>query len=199
MTGRSRKFNNQEPENDILEEVQEELKNSLSNEDEDDGIDVQELSERDKPEQLKISQLEKDIFDYRDKLIRKAAEFENYKKRTSDEFIRLIETANEDLILKLLPVVDDIERFEKNFNDDIQVKDIKKGVDLIFEKFKAVLSATGLTEIEAVGKPFDPELHEAMMIVDNPEAEQNTVVDQHEKGYFLGKKVIRHTKVIVSK
>jgi len=147
----------------------------------------------------KISKLENEAFEYRDKLIRKAAEFENYKKRTSEEYIRLIGTANEELIIKLLPVLDDIERFRKNYSENINASDLKKGIDMIFDKFRNILKNQGLAEIEVLNTPFDPELHDAMMTIEKEGIEPNSVVDQYEKGYKLNDKVIRHSKVIVSK
>ncbi len=147
----------------------------------------------------KVSSLEKEIFEYRDKLVRKVAEFDNYRKRTSEEFLRLVNTAGEDLIIRLLPVIDDIERFQKNYTEKTNAADLKKGVDLIFEKLNTVLKNAGLSEIEAVNTPFDPEIHDALLMVEKEGAESNTVVDQHEKGYRLNDKVIRHSKVIVAK
>ncbi|MBN2789542.1 MAG: nucleotide exchange factor GrpE [Candidatus Delongbacteria bacterium] len=145
------------------------------------------------------SNLEKEIFEYRDKLVRKAAEFENYKKRTSEEFLRLIETATENLIIKLLPVIDDMNRFQDNYKPEMRSDDLKKGIDLIFDKYMSILKTSGLEEIDAVGKEFDPELHEALLQVENPDVESNIIVDQHQKGYTLKNKVIRHSKVIVAK
>ena len=147
----------------------------------------------------KISELEKEIFEYRDKLVRKAAEFENYKKRTSEEFLRLVETATENLIIKLLPILDDMHRFRDNYKPEMKSEDLKKGIDLIFDKYTEILKNAGLQEIDAVGKEFDPELHEALLQVENPDIESDYIVDQHEKGYTLKDKVIRHAKVIVAK
>jgi molecular chaperone GrpE len=105
MTGRSKKY-----ENEIIEES--ELNETEIQSDEENFQADETPSVSDNCDE-KIRSLENEIFDYRDKLVRKAAEFENYKKRTSEEFVRIISTANEDLIMKILPVIDDIERFEK--------------------------------------------------------------------------------------
>ncbi len=146
-----------------------------------------------------LEKLKQDIFDYRDKLVRKAAEFENYKKRTSEEFVRLINTASEEIILKLLPVLDDMDRFNKNYNDKMKAADLKKGIDLILEKFRTVLKNSGLEEIVSLNLPFDPDMHDALMATEVEGTEPNTVIDEHEKGYTLNGKVIRHAKVVVSK
>jgi len=190
MSGRSKKYQDEKISENELDQAEEAL------------AEENEAKEEMKPDSSanedKISSLEKEIFEYRDKLVRKAAEFENYRKRTSEEYIRLINTAGEDIILKLLPVIDDIERFQKNYSENINSSDLKKGVDLIFEKLNSILKNAGLTEIEAVNSPFDPDFHDALMMVENKDVEPNTVVDQHEKGYRLNDKVIRHSKVIVS-
>mgnify|MGYP001499009777 CR=1 FL=1 len=190
MSGRSKKYQDEKIAGTELDEADEILTGEETAEEET-------KPEVSAPEE-KISSLEKEIFEYRDKLVRKAAEFENYRKRTSEEYVRLINTAGEDIILKLLPVIDDIERFQKNYSDAIRPEDLKKGVDLIFEKLYTVLKNAGLSEIEALNTQFDPDLHDALLMVENKDVEPNTVVDQHEKGYRLNDKVIRHSKVIVS-
>jgi len=142
---------------------------------------------------------ETELQNYREKFVRKIAEFENYKKRTSEEYIRLISSANESLILKLLPVMDDIERVGDNYKPEIKLEDFKKGTDMIFNKFKGIIDGLGLKEIEAVGNEFDPNFHEALMMVENDKVDSNKIIDQHEKGYIYNEKVIRHSKVLVAK
>ncbi|MDD3044142.1 MAG: nucleotide exchange factor GrpE [Candidatus Delongbacteria bacterium] len=199
MSGRSKKYQNEKinEEQTVIEETETTENNATDSvpEEESQTEDETDLSRLEE----KISKLENEAFEYRDKLIRKAAEFENYKKRTSEEYIRLIGTANEELILKLLPVLDDIERFQKNYSDKTNVSDLNKGVDMIFEKLGYILKNQGLSEIEALNTAFDPELHDAMMTMEKEGVEPNYVVDQYEKGYKLNDKVIRHSKVIVSK
>ena len=142
---------------------------------------------------------ETELQNYREKFVRKIAEFENYKKRTSEEYIRLISSANETLILKLLPVMDDIERMGNNYKPEIKLEDFKKGTDMIFNKFKGIIDGLGLKEIEAVGNEFDPNFHEALMMVENEKVDSNKIIDQHEKGYIYNEKVLRHSKVLVAK
>ena len=177
----------------------EEETQEISSEDLSENGDVEESVEEQKGEEIPADDKDAQVMEFRDKLLRKVAEFENYKKRTSQEFVRLVESANQDLILKLLPVKDDIERFNKNYNEEHGIKELKKGVDMIFEKFNTVLKTIGLEELEVIGEPFDPELHEALLQIDSNDVDSNVVVDQHEKGYKLKDKVIRHAKVIVSK
>ena len=185
-----------------VEEIQTEQENNDEKQQEEKQSEIKEFKvtpeEFAKKQQL-IEKLEKENMEYRDKLIRKIAEFENYKKRTSDEFLRLVNTANEDLILKLLPVVDDMERFQNNTTAEIKPEDLKKGMDLIVNKFNTIIKNLGLEEIEAIGKEFDPNLHEALMQMESKDIKSNHIIDQHEKGYILKDKVIRHSKVLVAK
>jgi molecular chaperone GrpE len=135
----------------------------------------------------------------RDQLLRKAAEFENYKKRTENEISSYLKYANEELISELLPVLDDFDRVISSWDEKHDVETFKKGVELIYDKFKKVLAKKGLKEMESTGKPFDVNLHDALMQVENKELEPNTVADTVEKGYWLKDKVLRHAKVLVSK
>lgn len=200
MPGRSKKY-----ENDTIEDAQinasEEIVEETESENEpveddsvvqDNNFQISELENR-------IAKLEQEAFDYRDKLMRKAAEFENYKKRTSEEFVRLIETANEDLIVSILPIMDDMERFRSNYNPDNKADDLKKVVDMIFDKLNSVLTNFGLEEIDSLNKEFDPNDHDALITMEKEGVAPNIVVGQHEKGFKLKNKVIRHAKVIVSK
>ncbi len=134
----------------------------------------------------------------RDRLLRKAAEFENYKRRTESEISTLFKYQNEGLITDLLPVLDDFERV-LNPDNKQDLETFKKGVELIYDKFKKVLEKQGLKEMDTSGKPFDVNLNDALMQVENDKAAPNTIMDTAEKGYYLKDKVIRHAKVIVSK
>jgi len=135
----------------------------------------------------------------RDRLMRKAAEFENYKKRTENEISSYLKYANEELISELLPVLDDFDRVIASWDEKHDVETFKKGVELIYDKFRKVLGKKGLKEMESTGKPFDVNLHDALMQVDNDKIDPNTVAETVEKGYYLKDKVLRHAKVLVSK
>lgn len=134
----------------------------------------------------------------RDQLLRKAAEFENYKRRTESEISTLFKYQNEALITDMLTLLDDFERV-LNSDSEQDLENYKKGVRLIYDKFRKVLEKQGLKDMESTGKPFDVNLHDALMQVENDKAEPNTVLETVEKGYYLKDKVIRHAKVIVSK
>ena len=146
----------------------------------------------------KINQLETEIAELKDRLLRKAAEFENYKRRTENDQLNLITFAAESFIQKLLPVVDDFERSLSHIDDAQEIDAIKKGLNLIYSKFIKVLEDQGVKKINAIGKPFDVDYHEALMQKPDDTVEPHTVVEEIEKGYTYKDKVIRHSKVIVS-
>ena len=147
-----------------------------------------------------LEEKEKELEELRDLYVRKLAEFDNYRKRTQREFIDLVKNANADLILQILPVVDDFERSLRAANDHTEnFEAFIEGVRMIYQKLLGVLEKQGVKRIESVGKPFDPEKHEALMQVESSEHEPNTVVEEHQAGYVLNDRVLRHAKVIVSK
>ena len=156
------------------------------------------LLEKEEEILVKIGQLENEISDLKDKLLRKAAEFENYKRRTENDQLNLLKYSAESFIVKLLPVVDDFERSIDHMDSAKDVESIKQGVTLIYNKLMKILSEQGVEKIEAVGKPYDVEYHEAMLQRKAEDVEPHTVLDEIEKGYMYKDKVIRHSKVIVS-
>jgi len=155
------------------------------------------LQEKSSSQENKISELENQIKELKDSYLRKAAEFDNYKKRTASEKIEFFAYANEKLISDLLPVLDDFDRILKLYDEEHDAETFKKGVELVYDKFKKALEKLGLKEIDSKTKEFDVNLHEAVMQQPS-EAEPNTVLDTVEKGYYLKDKVLRHAKVIVS-
>ena len=146
----------------------------------------------------KVEQLEKEVLDYKDKLLRKAAEFENYKKRTENDQLNLIKYAAESFIVKLLPVVDDMERSLQHIDNAKDIDSLKQGIKLVYDKLVKILTDQGVKPIEAVGKPFDVHYHDAMLQQPAKDVAPHTVINELEKGYMYKDKVIRHSKVIVS-
>jgi len=134
----------------------------------------------------------------RDKYLRLAAEFENYKRRTSKERADLFKTANQELMVALLPVLDDFERARLHTAQSTDAADLRNALDITYNKLSKTLQQKGLTAMEAKGGAFDAELHEAITQVPAPSEElRGKIVDDIEKGYFLGDKVIRHAKVVL--
>lgn len=152
--------------------------------------DEQEISEEDS--------LREGLAKEKDKFLRLFAEFENYKRRTSKERMDLFKTAGQEVIVSLLPVLDDFERALKELSksDD---KEMFKGVQLINGKLKETLKSKGLQDLEVeVGDTFDAEIHDAITQIPAPEKKmKGKVIDVVEKGYKLGDRIIRHPKVVV--
>ena len=153
--------------------------------------DVQDqISEEDK--------LKAELEEANNKYLRLYAEFDNYKRRTNKERIDLLQTAGKDVLVSLLPVVDDFERALKSMETATDVASVKEGVLLVQSKLKGILTQKGLKEMESVGTAFDAEIHEAITNIPAPSEEmKGKVIDEVEKGYYLNDKVIRFAKVVV--
>jgi molecular chaperone GrpE len=144
-------------------------------------------------------QLKEELSKEKDKFLRLFAEFENYKKRTSKERIDLFKTASEDVMLAMLPILDDFERALTHIDDDKEAEELRKGVLLIYNKLLSTLNQKGLEKIDAnPGDVFDADLHEAITQIPAPSEDlKGKIVDVIEKGYKLGEKVIRFPKVVI--
>ena len=185
-----KKNNNQEEQNQPIE--QEENKS--------EAIDQNEVAEEKvigKAEE-KIAELELQVKDYQDKLLRKAAEFENYKRRTENDQFNLINYAAESFITKLLPVVDDFERSMEHIEDIDNNKAVKDGIKLVYDKLLKLLSEQGVKKMKTKGEPFNVDYHDALMQRKDDSVPPHTVIEEIESGYLYREKVIRHAKVIVS-
>jgi molecular chaperone GrpE len=152
----------------------------------------------DEKTELKIAELEMQVKDWQDKLLRKAAEFENYKRRTENDQFNLINYAAESFIIKLLPIVDDFERTLEHIDDIDNNKSVKDGIKLVYEKLLKVLNDQGIKKMQTKGQPFNVDYHDALMQRKDDSVPDHTVLDEIESGYLYRDKVIRHAKVIVS-
>lgn len=148
--------------------------------------------------EAKLAEAQKQIDYYKDLLLRKAAEFDNYKKRTESEASTIIKFANEDLIVEFLPILDDIERSLKLAKEGKENDPFYRGLELIYQKLLKILEGQGVKLLECVGREFDVHFHDALLQVPREDVPPQTVVEEVEKGYTLHEKVIRHAKVIVS-
>ncbi|MBI2429410.1 MAG: nucleotide exchange factor GrpE [Ignavibacteriales bacterium] len=154
----------------------------------------------------KISDAEKQAAMYKDQLLRKAAEFDNYKRRTEADALSIAKFAGENIIAQLIPILDDLSRSLKSRKDlpaddragKLDSDPFYKGVELIYAKFMKVLESQGLKAMETVGKEFNVEYHDALMLVPKSDVPPHTIIEEIEKGYMLFDKIIRHAKVIVS-
>ncbi|WP_207432363.1 nucleotide exchange factor GrpE [Sabulibacter ruber] len=139
-----------------------------------------------------------DLDELKDKYLRLHAEFDNFRRRTSKERLELFKTANQELMVALLPVLDDFERAQAAIKDAQDVTAVREGVELVFGKLQSILTQKGLKPMEAVGQPFDAEVHEAITQIPAPSEEmKGKVIDQVEKGYYLNDKVVRFAKVVI--
>jgi len=158
---------------------------------------VEELSEMEKL-QNEINALKEEVNQWKDKFLRKMAEFENYKKRVAEDQIQIVKYSNEKLIKELLPIIDDFERALTFSKDELKNNSVLQGVEMIYNKLMKVLSDYGLKKIDALNQPFDFHYHEALLQVPKDGVEPLTIIEEVEKGYLLNDKVIRHSKVIVA-
>jgi molecular chaperone GrpE len=147
-----------------------------------------------------VEKLQQELGEAKDKYIRLFAEFENMRKRHERERVALIKYAHEEVIVELLGFVEDFERtIAAAKADPSQPPEILKGIEMVHERMQQLLKKYDVREIEAAGKKFDHNCHEALMVEDITEGEDGAVLDVFQKGYMLGDRVVRTAKVKVSK
>ena len=135
----------------------------------------------------------------KDQLLRTLADMENVRRRAQRDVENAHKFAVEKLLSDLLPVLDSLEKAEETARDSEHAGAIAEGVSLSLKLFRATLAKAGITEVNPLGEPFDPQLHEAMAMVENPNAEPNSVMDVMQRGYVLNGRLVRAAKVIVVK
>lgn len=143
-----------------------------------------------------LSQKEEENLELKSHLQRLQADFENFRRQSDKQKEDIVRFANEQLIIKFIDVYEDMERVLENSTND---EELKEGYDLIYSKMKNSLEKEGLKVIPAVGEKFDINKHEALLVVDSPDYENNEIVDELMKGYTLKDKVIKYSKVRVCK
>ena len=148
-----------------------------------------------KEDKKKTPSKDEQVAELTETLQRLQAEFENYKKRVDNEKTQFIKYSKADIIEKLLPILDSFELALKNQKDQ---KNFLKGIELIFSQLYQTLEHEGLKPIEALGKKFDPYQHE-VLLKEKSDKEEDTILEELQKGYFLNDKIIRHSKVKVAK
>ncbi|HLP18923.1 MAG TPA: nucleotide exchange factor GrpE [Chitinophagales bacterium] len=156
--------------------------------------------EKTDPKDIEIAELKRELEEQRDKYVRLYADFDNAKKRMARERLELITTASKDVLKDLLPTLDDFDRAQKALEKSEDVNAVKEGLTLVHTKLKNTLSSKGLKPMEAIGKEFNIDEHEAITEIPAPTPElAGKVIDEVEKGYFLNDKLIRFAKVVVGK
>ena len=152
---------------------------------------------KDKGDQ-KVQEMGEKLDELNDKYLRLFSEFDNFRKRTQKEKLELFKTASEDVMVALLPVIDDFERALKLTEENGVDENFKEGIDLIYNKLLKTLSQKGLEPMDVMGAEFDTDYHEAITNIPAPTPDmKGKVVDVIENGYLLGDKVIRFAKVVV--
>lgn len=157
------------------------------------------LSNPDNDTETEISRLSSELEEQKDKYLRLAAEFDNYKRRTSKEKIEMIQTAAKETISSLLDVMDDVDRAENQMETSDDITQVKEGNRLVFNKLRNVLQQKGVKLMDSIHTDFDVEKHEAIREVEAGDKLKGKVVDEVIKGYYLNDKLIRFAKVVVGK
>jgi len=143
-----------------------------------------------------MESLQQKVNEWQDKYMRLFADFENFKKRMRQEKFDLLQTAGSDLILELLPVIDDFERGFASMEAVTEIDAVKQGYELIYQKLLGILKQKGLEPMDALNQPFDTDFHEAITMIESPDM-KGKVVDVIQKGYSMRGKVLRYAKVVV--
>ncbi|WP_231424921.1 nucleotide exchange factor GrpE [Pedobacter sp. Leaf250] len=150
------------------------------------------------PELSAEEKLQAEVQQLNDKYLRLYAEFDNYKRRTQKERVELLQTAGKDVIISLLPVLDDFDRALKAMETAADVAPVKEGILLVSTKLKNTLAQKGLKDVESINQPFNTDFHEAITNISAPNEDlKGKVIDEVEKGYTLNDNVIRFAKVVV--
>ena len=145
-----------------------------------------------------MAALQEELAQSRDLLLRRAADFENYKRRVDRERAEWLQFANEKLLLEMLPILDDLDRSLAAASASQNEDPMYAGIDMIRQKLRKTLEGFGVRAFDSVGQPFSVDLHEALLQVQRDDVEPHTVVEEVQRGYYLNDKVLRHAKVVVS-
>ena len=165
----------------------------MSEENQENKQDVKEEIKQD--ENVELTKTEQELEETVDRLKRVMAEFENYKKRNTKEREQLYNSLLADIIASFLPVLDNLEKAVTAKTED---ENMKQGIELVVKQIQDIFAKFGVETIETVGKPFDPEVHEAVSSVQDETLGEKIIKEEFRKGYKIGSKVIRHSMVIVA-
>ena len=183
----------------MAEEKKKEGKHAMNNQEEKNvnskNISTKQTNEEQAELKKQNETLKIQLDETEDRLKRIAAEFDNYKKRSSKEKEELYQSILGDVVSNFLPVIDNLEKAVESKTED---EGYKQGIELVLKQFQDVLVANNIKEIETVGKTFDPELHEAVSSVQDDTKGEKEIVQEYRKGYMVGNKVIRHSMVVVA-
>ncbi len=191
-SGKAAKMNDMEKEVKDPKVAQEEVQAEEQEVNKDTSADENKAVEQKKDE------CEQRLSEVQDRYLRLSAEFDNYRKRTMRERSELLKTASEDVLIRILPVLDDFERAMGSMEEAKDIEAIRAGIYLIYNKFREFLSQQGIREMDSLNDDFDTDMHEAVTKIPvQEEKKKGKVVDVIEKGYLLNEKVVRYAKVII--
>ena len=177
--------------------IEEALARELNTDENIPGIEnlQEEIEEDDETDKLR-----QELAEAKDKYLRLAAEFENFRRRTAKERIALVQTAGKDVIQSLLEILDDSDRAMKQLETSEDLATIKEGISLVFNKLHSALQQKGLKVMDSKGQDFDPDMHEAITEIPAPTPDMaGKIIDVIQPGYYLNDKLIRYAKVVVGK
>ena len=184
-----------------VKETQEEIKEEPPEEDakEAEGGEAKEGNKRfGKKKDKHLEKLEQKLADLEDKRVRQLAEFENFRKRSEKEKSQMFEIGAKTVVEKLLPVIDSFERGLDGIKEEEKQEPFVQGMELVYKQILTAFNELGVTAIEAVGQEFDPNLHNAVMMVDDDSVESGKVAEELQKGYMYRESVVRHSMVKVA-
>lgn len=173
----------------------EELEKEQAEQTEEAAENASEAESGDNLLQKRVEELEKQLGDEKDKYLRVAAEYDNFRKRSANDRLNAVADAQSRVIAEILSVIDN---FERAMDAECSDENYKKGIEMIFRQYTDILEKLGVTEIEALGAEFDPNVHHAVNQVEDENFGENTVCQVFQKGYKLGDKVIRAAMVVVA-
>jgi len=188
----------QEQHNDAVDTVEEEITEQTAAEPEAAAENAQEAGADAAAEDPRLAELAKQAEENQQRYLRAQADFDNFRRRTMKEKEELAQYASMKLVGQLVPIIDNFERAIAAASSGSDYDSLAKGVDMILRQLSQTLEAEGLKAIEAVGQPFNPEFHQAIMQVESEEHEEGIVVEEVQKGYMLKDKVLRPAMVKVS-
>ena len=177
--------------------IEEALARELNTDENIPGIEnlQEEIEEDDETDKVR-----QELAEAKDKYLRLAAEFENFRRRTAKERIELVQTAGKDVIQSLLEILDDSDRAMKQLETSEDLATIKEGISLVFNKLHSALQQKGLKVMDSKGQDFDPDMHEAITEIPAPTPDMaGKIIDVIQPGYYLNDKLIRYAKVVVGK
>ncbi len=183
----------------VENQVEKEVVETVGNAETENGAEAEGTEEVSEAEQLqaKVAELEARVADLEDLKLRQMAEFDNFRRRTNKEKLELMTTAGERIFKDMLPLVDDFERAKEAMAKTDDIEAVRQGIELIYSKFVGFLAANDVKVIDTTDADFNTDLHEAITTFAAGEDKKGKVIDCTQKGYTLGEKVIRFSKVVV--